>query len=289
MPCVAVPLRCRRPLKGVAEADAARAIACRGCSVLMGVNVEKEPDLTDQGLQENQPAVVPESAPVSVEQADLGTQVRPRRSRVNLILGTVACLILAAILVAGYSVVQETKLQDVPQTLADVNIMSIRRAIEANPAQLGLYLDLAGAYYDVGRYDDALATLQKLESSNPKLDPQILALSVYGRGKIAAKTGDNGTALGDYTKSLEITETPDARYALGTLYVQRRQFKEAVEQLERYVALQPGEGDGLIQLARAYEGAGDPTSALKTYETATTFLADDPELEAAIARLKGQQ
>lgn len=237
--------------------------------------------MTDKGLNLHQP-----------EHADPGTSLehdRSPRSRVNLILAVVALMVLVATVAVGYFIFQQTKLQDIPQTLADVNILNIQHAIDANPKQVGLYLDLAGAYYDIGRYDAALKAFDTLESSDPKPDATLLALSVYGRGKIAAKRGDSSTALGEYVRSLEITETPDARYALGALYVQRKQYKEAITSLERYVVLQPGEGDGLIQLAKAYEGAGDPADALKTYESARTYLLDDPEVNAAIARLKGQQ
>ena len=211
------------------------------------------------------------------------------RSRVNLILAVAAVIVLIATVAAGYFVFQQSKLQDIPQTLADVSILNIQHAIDANPKQLDLYLDLAGAYYDIGRYDAALTALDTLEGSNPKPDAQTLALSVYGRGKIAEKRGDSATALKEYARSLEITETPDALYALGTLQLQKKQYKDAITRLERYVVIQVGEGDGLIQLAKAYEGAGDPAAALKTYETARTYLADDPEVNAAIARLKGQQ
>jgi tetratricopeptide (TPR) repeat protein len=280
--------------------------------------------LTDEDLNQHQPEDEPHSAPVLGEEAEpgqpLGEDVvtpgesepetddldegdakqddgldesadyeRPRRSRMNLILTAVALVVLVGTIAVGYFIFQATKLQDVPQTLADVNILNIQQAIAANPKQVGLYLDLAGAYYDIGRYDAALKALDTLESSSPKPDAKVLALSVFGRGKIAEKRGDKGTALREYVRSLEITETPDARYALGALYMQRKQYKEAITELERYVVLQPGEGDGLILLAKAYEGAGDPKSALTTYETARTFLTDDPEVNAAIKRLKGQQ
>ena len=99
----------------------------------------------------------------------------------------------------------------------------------------------------------------------------------------------NQKEFGAFYTRTEITETPDALYALGTLQLQKKQYKDAITRLERYVVIQVGEGDGLIQLAKAYEGAGDPAAALKTYETARTYLADDPEVNAAIARLKGQQ
>jgi tetratricopeptide (TPR) repeat protein len=115
-----------------------------------------------------------------------------------------------------------------------------------------------------------------------------LASSLYARGKIAERQGDQDTALSDYLKSLDVTETLDARYALGALYLSRKQYNDAITSLQRYVAAQPDQAAVLTQLAAAYEGAGDTSKALETYQKSYEF-DPTPATLANINRLKGQQ
>jgi tetratricopeptide (TPR) repeat protein len=211
---------------------------------------------------------------------------RPPRSWMNVVLGIAVVVLIGAIAVTGYLIFNRSQAQNIPQTMTEVQILAIKDQLKKTPNDASLYLGLASAYYGVKQYDDATDALDKLQSINPT--GTMLASLMYARGKIAEQKGDQEAALQDYQKSIDVTDTLDARYALGVLYLNRKQFADSVKNLERFVAAQPDDASVLRQLAAAYEGAGDKTNALKTYEKAYKY-DPTPETLAEIKRLKGQQ
>lgn len=223
------------------------------------------------------------------EDVSVTTQARRVPARPSRLLTAVAVLLVLATLGAGFYTYRLAKLRTVPQTLADVSIRAQQEAIKKDPKNVALYLGLADLYYSAKAYDQALAALNTLEKSKPAPDPMLLALSAYGKGKIAYATGDKEKALTEYQGSLEITETAEANLALGSLYLERKEYESAITNLSRYSELMPSDGEAIVQLAKAYEGAGKTAEALQAYERAATYLKDDKEIMAAIARLKGQQ
>jgi tetratricopeptide (TPR) repeat protein len=230
-------------------------------------------------------------APGSGEAGDedaLEVYDRPRRgSPLNLILAALVVLLLVGIAVAGYFVVRAAQTTEQPQTITDVQIQQIQQSIKKSPGDGGLYLALAASYYRVKAYDKALQTITELQSINPT--GTILAESVYAQARIAQVRGDQDAALSTYLKSLGIAETADARWALGTLYLSRKQYDGAVKNLERYLVLMPRDADGYAKLGAAYEGRGDRKRALATYQKANSYVPGDSKIQAAIKRLKGQQ
>lgn len=212
--------------------------------------------------------------------------VRARRSPVNLILAGVLVLLVVAIGVAVFFVVEATQTQQQPRTMGDAQIQALQQQIQKNPRDGGLYLLLAAGYFRAKAYDKALKTLSDLQSTNPT--GTILAESIYAQARIAQVRGDNNAAISGYQKSLKVSETADARWALGTLYLSLKQYKGATENLERYLALMPRDADGYAKLGAAYEGLGNRPKALEAYTQANTFVPDNPVILAAIKRLKGQ-
>ncbi len=212
---------------------------------------------------------------------------RARTSTGTVVLVALSTVLLAAIIGTGVYTVRLANMRSVPTTLADVAIQAQEAALEEDPENVALYLGLADLYYSAKAYDRALDALETLERSDPAPAADLLALSAYGKGKIAYATGDVDAALGAYARSLEITETPEARLAAGALHLELRDHEPAIENLERYVRLVPSNGAALVQLAQAYEGTGDQDAALQAYQRAGALLKDDPEIMAALARLKG--
>lgn len=209
-----------------------------------------------------------------------------RRSPLDLILVLAAVVLLAGIAVGVYFVLQAAKPGQQPQTMEDAQIQQIQAAIKQNPKAQGLYLQLAAGYFKVKDYDKANQALATLQSTNPT--GTVLAESVYAQAKIAEMRGDSQTALTGYQRSLGITATPEATWALGSLCMDRKQYPDAVKNLEKYTSLMPTDADGYVKLGTAYEAAGDKTKALAAYKRATSFVPNNAAALAAINRLKGQ-
>lgn len=68
-----------------------------------------------------------------------------------------------------------------------------------------------------------------------------------------------------------VTEFPDSPmgyFSLGKLYLESRRYAEAADCLERAVRLQPEYAAGLVALAEAHVGAGEPAKARAAYQQA---------------------
>jgi tetratricopeptide (TPR) repeat protein len=211
----------------------------------------------------------------------------PRRPWTNLVLAAVAFALLVGILVAGYFVLQVSKPGQQPVTMEDAQIQQLKTQIQKTPTNQGLYLSLAASYFKVKDYDKALETIKALEKMNPK--GVVLAESIYAEARIAEMRGNADAAIPLYGRSLAVTETADVRFALGQLYMGRKQYAEAAKNLERYTALMPMDADGFVRLGAAYEGTGDKAKALAAYKKAKAYVPENAAATAAIKRLEGQQ
>jgi tetratricopeptide (TPR) repeat protein len=224
---------------------------------------------------------------VRAEQRPLPSGVqRPAGRALNVILGITIVLLLVITSVAIVWVYRTAKLQQVPQTLADVTIRQLQDQIKKHPSDGAAYLSLAGTYFDTKQYDKALDVIHNLEATGPK--GVLLAESTYAEAKIVETRGDTSGAERLYIASLDVTETADARYGLGLLYLGKQSYEQAVTHLARYSALVPDDAGALEKLAKAYEGAGQRAKALKTYQQALAYTPANTQIQAAISRLKGQ-
>lgn len=77
----------------------------------------------------------------------------------------------------------------------------------------------------------------------------------------------------------------DALYGLGTLLLQRRQFKEALPHLEMAVSLQPGIPEFLFNLALAEKGCGLIERCKSTLEAAAEIVQSDIHYLLPICKL----
>ncbi len=236
-------------------------------------------------MREEENQELPPEQDLDEEEQDLDETPR-RGSPVSLILASIIVLLLVAIGVGGFFILRTTRSAEVPQTMADSRIREVRAQIKKTPNVGGLYLVLANEYFKTKAYDQALQSLTDLQSINPT--GAILAESLYAQGKIAEVRGNKDAAIATYLKSLEVTETVDVRWALGTLYLRDKRYDGAVENLERYVIAQSNDADGYAALGAAYEGLGDREKALAAYNKADALIPNTPGILAAIKRLKGQ-
>ena len=244
--------------------------------------------MTDETHEEQLPDE-PQEGPLGEDGDSEGAESyeRPRRSPLNLILAGALVVILIGIVVAGFFVVQVASTAHQPQTMTDVQNQQIQAQIAKTPNDGTLYLELASNYFKVKAYDKALQALTSLQGTNPT--GTILAESIYAQARITEVRGNRDAALSGYLKSLDVTDTAEARWALGTLYLSTTKYDDAAKNLERYLVLVPGDASGYEKLGAAYEGAGDPAKALAAYQKANSYVPNQPAILADIKRLEGQK
>ncbi len=211
----------------------------------------------------------------------------PRRSPLNLILAVALIVLLVGVGVAVFFVVQVATTSHQPQTMTDLQVQQLQQQIKKTPQNGTLYLQLASEFYNVQAYDKALQALKDLQSINPT--GATLAESIYAQGRITEVRGDKNAALDDYLKSVSVTETAEARWALGNLYLDQKKYVDAAKDFEHYVVLVPGDAGGFAKLGAAYEGAADTQKALAAYRKSNAFIPNQPAVVAAIKRLEGKK
>lgn len=215
----------------------------------------------------------------------VSTGVRPRRSALTAVLTVVVLVLIAAVGVAGYYTYQAVVVSQQPQTLADVQVQQAQQALAAHPGDLSKSFQLAAAYYQAKDYDNVVKVLQGIESKGATGTP--LAECTYGIAKVAEVRGDVATAIAGYQRSISIADNADARYALGMIYMQRKQYSEAIPQFKAYLAINTMDSTVFASLGSAYENTGDKVQALAAYKNADIYVPNDPTVVAAIKRLGG--
>jgi tetratricopeptide (TPR) repeat protein len=222
---------------------------------------------------------------VTEEVREAPAKRRPRGSRGMVVLVVVVAVLFVLTAAAGYYALQLTTTTQTPQTIGGARVQSLEQALKQDPSNPDAYLQLAAAYFDIKEYDKAQQTLDSMRSLGATGVP--LAESVYASARIQAAQGNQDAAIKGYLRSLSITDTPDALWAVGQINLQRKQWDAAVQDFIRYVAQNPNDVEGYKALGAAYEGTGDRARALKAYEQGATFVPNDPVILAAIKRLKG--
>ncbi len=131
-----------------------------------------------------------------------------------------------------------------------------RKAYDTHKSPFSLFY-IAGCYYDLGKFDDALKTLKELNERFPD-DERFVPLSYYKMAVITLRKGDRE----GYLKLLDV------------LYNYRTSsFKDLV----------------LVESARMLETMGKNEDAAKKYEELTKSFPESPFAEEAKAKLGGKK
>lgn len=133
-----------------------------------------------------------------------------------------------------------------------------RQAIALNP-QYGLAHHWYASHLLIphGRFSEAKTQIE-LASAN---DPLSLAIQIMN-GLIASYERDTARAIREYRRALDIDSTfALAHYFLGQTYEQAGSIPQAIESLERALALSPGSSEIETALARAHAVAGHRNTA----------------------------
>ncbi len=143
-------------------------------------------------------------------------------------------------------------------------VQSLRRQIEANPANVTARRDLAMVYLDRLRPGRALELVDQARERFPE-DPELLFL----KGLAHHRKAEHASALGPLVQAVDI----DPRLRFGEPYlIAGRSLRalgkkeEAIDALERFTRSNGSSLEGYLELARAHRDAGDEVETKKALD-----------------------
>jgi tetratricopeptide (TPR) repeat protein len=126
------------------------------------------------------------------------------------------------------------------------------------PGTAGEHVALGRSYARVGRFDDALRSLQ----TAVRLDPRSADARLY-LGNIYVRRGEFANAARHLEKALEFRpDDPKVHLNLGTAWGMMGRTREAIEQFRQTLAAEPNNTLALVNLGRLLDQQGDRKGGL---------------------------
>lgn len=199
-------------------------------------------------------------------------------------LAILVLLLLLAVVGVGGFVVRGFLDDRVARDPVAATIAATEREVASNPADNTARLNLAYAYQQAGRLDDALAQYDKVLAN----DPRDLA-SLYNKGVIAMAKGDKKAAEQWWWKVLEVDPTHAlAAKSLGDYYAAGGHYRSLIEAVRPAVEAKPSLADLQYLMGVAYEKLGNVEWARERYRMALQYAPDMVEARRGYERLGGK-
>lgn len=135
-------------------------------------------------------------------------------------------------------------------------IAKYEAALAANPALAEVYGDIARAYAEQGKTDEAIAAYKKFIAAKPDQEAklELASLLLQQKNIEEAKSVLSGSDVATITN-------PYALYNLGVGFYNAQQADEAIKYWEKAVTLDPKMSDAWLQLGFAYYATGNKDKA----------------------------
>jgi tetratricopeptide (TPR) repeat protein len=160
----------------------------------------------------------------------------------------------------------------------------MEQAIRLNPHYPPFYLgDLGWTYNLIGRHTEAVTTLKEAVSRGPTLMVYYFILAnSYMQQWAAQQEADAHTlahALAAAQQALTLNNAfPRGYSALGSVYLWRKQYEQALVAIERAITLDPNTADGYARLAEALSRTGKSREGVRMAEQALHCKSDIVDL-----------
>jgi len=136
----------------------------------------------------------------------------------------------------------------------DEAIKDFNKGIDTSPIISDVFYGLRGfAYFQLGNYNQAIKDYDKAIKQNPKNE------SAYtGRGRAYWNLGNHNKAMRDYDRSIEINPKEAYCYIIrGLAYSQLGNYNQAIQDYDKAIEIDPKDGGLYFNRGRAYAEIGD--------------------------------
>jgi tetratricopeptide (TPR) repeat protein len=152
----------------------------------------------------------------------------------------------------------------------DEAVAEWRKAIAARPGNWPVYSDMGRALYQGARYPEAREVLEQLTRLQPD---NVIGFQLLGT--VHHAVGDTDAALANYEKANAITPAAQVLSNIGTIYHQRRAYRQAREAYMRAIALRPRSAQTHRNLGDTLMRMGEDADARRAYRTAAELVDDE--------------
>lgn len=136
------------------------------------------------------------------------------------------------------------------------------------------YINLANAYVEQGRADEAIAKYKESLKFEKVFYPQ----TYFGLGNAYLKKGMTGEAIASYKEAIRHKpDYLDAHYNLGNAYASQGRFNEALAEYAETLKIQPDFAPAHFNIGNVYKDMASYEKAIDSFEAALRLKPEYPE------------
>lgn len=198
-------------------------------------------------------------------------------SMVDKATKVVALLLAVSLLSFGVYYYMDRYAGQDKSSVTEKAIKALEDQVRADPANPALRVAMAGAYIAANRYKESIAQYQEALSVQPENQE-----ALKGLGHTLYLTGRQEEALAPYEKVAQLNQrNPTPRdepalalvyYNLGNIYLSIGRFDEAVDSLQKTIAIDNGDAEARYLLGEAFRRKGQWEKAAVAYKDAVRFV-----------------
>lgn len=158
-------------------------------------------------------------------------------------------------------------------------ISEFELAVELDPQSASLRVEFAETLWKAGRTRRAVETCQLASELDPQnSDPHFLLGRIYSTFRIGDQDTVRDRAIEEFRRTVELDpEHFAALYDLGQLLLNRENYREAVQVMDRFIGLRPWIVQGYELKAKAHDQLGEVEEAIAALEE--SLLYDSTNVE----------
>ena len=171
----------------------------------------------------------------------------------------------------------------------DIAEPALQSAAELAPKDYLVHFHLGALYYTKSLFLLARPELEKAAQLNPNYMPALLFL-----GLTLEEVGDEKATAATYRKAMELAaaqrSAKEMPYIyLGRFYYRMNRFADGLQLLEKAVDINPGSGEGLLELGKTLHALNRDSEAIPILERAARADVQDPEPHYLLFRILESQ